>query len=129
MRIGNTSLKQNFIIASSRIFISVLMSSQAIPPLLISHDATGHIHLIIGSNPLANARCSKSLEVGAKPIIVAPAGAEIHYALLKKIETNGVQWIQRQFENGDLTSLGRNDVEGVVDAVFVTLGGKNPLSM
>lgn len=98
------------------------------PPLLIAHDATGHVHLVVGSNPLASARCTKSIEVGAKPKIVASADAEVHYALMKRIEDGEVEWIKKGFEDEMLTSLGRDEVDNVVDAVFVTLGGKKPSS-
>lgn len=99
------------------------------PPLLTAHDATGHVHLIIGSNPLASARCTKSIESGAKPVLIAPANASLHYSLLKKTEDGQVEWLKRDFLDGDIRNLGRNEVDNVVDAVFVTLGGKNPLSM
>ncbi|KAL8633096.1 hypothetical protein Q9189_001174 [Teloschistes chrysophthalmus] len=95
--------------------------------LLTAHDCVGHIHLIVGSNSIANARCAKSIEVGAKPIVIAPQDADIHYALEKRIETGQVEWLKRGFEEDDLTTLGRDDIEKVVDAVFVTLGGKESL--
>ncbi|KAK4495478.1 hypothetical protein PRZ48_013809 [Zasmidium cellare] len=98
------------------------------PALLTAVDSTAHVQLIIGSNPLAGARCSKALEVGAKPILIAPATANIHYGLAKRIEENAVQWIKRDFEETDLTTLGREEVDHVVDAVFVTSGGKGPIS-
>lgn len=95
------------------------------PALLTAVDATSHIHLIIGSNPLAGARCSRSIEVGAKPILLAPEEATLHYGLVKRIEAGEVQWLKRSFEEGDLTILGRPEVDGVVDAVFITAGGKH----
>ena len=97
-------------------------------PMLTAQDSAGHVHLIIGSNPLASARCAKSLEFGAKPKIVAPADAEIHYILMKRIEIGEVEWIKRRFQDEDLSTLGRDKVENVVDAVFVTLGSKAPTS-
>lgn len=98
------------------------------PPLLLTaHDCSGHIHLIVGSNSIANARCSKSIEVGAKPIVIASSEAEIHYALRERIEAGHVECIKRTFEDDDLTSLGRDEVVNVVDAVFVALGGKESL--
>jgi uroporphyrin-III C-methyltransferase len=97
--------------------------------LLTSIDCTAHIHLIVGSNPLAAARCTRSLEVGAKPKVIAPADAEVHYGLEKRIEDGEVERIKRGFRDGDLRELGREDVEGVVDAVFVTIGARDPLSM
>jgi uroporphyrin-III C-methyltransferase len=97
--------------------------------LLTSTNCTSHIHLIVGSNPLAAARCTRSLEVGAKPKVIAPAAAEVHYGLEKRIEDGEVEWIRRAFRDEDLLELGREEVGGVVDAVFVTVGDRNPLSM
>ncbi|KAL6712623.1 uroporphyrin-III C-methyltransferase [Coniothyrium glycines] len=94
------------------------------PALLTAVDATSHVHLIIGANPLAGARCTRSIEVGAKPILLAPEDADLHYGLVKRIETGEIQWLQRSFQEEDLTSLGRPEVDGVVDAVFITSGGK-----
>lgn len=99
------------------------------PSLLTAQDAAGHIHLIIGSNPLANARCSKSIEVGAKPKVIAPPNAEVHYALAKRIESGEVEWLKKSFEDGDLETLGREEVDKVVDAVFVTIGKKDSTGM
>lgn len=99
------------------------------PALLTAIDSTDHVHLIVGSNPLAGARCSRSLEVGATPILIAPEDATIHYSLMKRIDAGEVQWLKRGFQEADLTTLGRAEVDGVVDAVFITLGGKGSQSM
>lgn len=99
------------------------------PALLTGVDSSDHIHLIIGSNPLAGARCSRSIEVGAKPIVIAPENAIVHYSLMKRIEAGEVQWLKREYKEEDLTTLGRAEVDGVVDAVFVTVGGKQSLGM
>ena len=98
-------------------------------PLLTALDCEGQVHLIIGSNPLASARCAKSVEVGAKPKIIARADADVHYVLAKRIEQGEVEWIKKDFDDGDLSMLGREEVDWVVDAVFVTSGGKSTLSM
>ncbi|KAF2273699.1 uroporphyrin-III C-methyltransferase [Westerdykella ornata] len=98
------------------------------PALLTAVDSTSHVHLVIGSNPLAGARCSRSLEVGAHPIVIAPEDATVHYSLLKRIEEGEVKWLQREFREDDLTTLGRAEVDGVVDAVFITTGGKQTQS-
>ena len=104
----------------------LITSTNPMPsPLLTSLDSEGHIHLIIGSNPLANARCAKSLEAGARPIIIAPANADIHYVLANRIEEGAVKWVKKTFEDSDLSSYGRDEVENVVDAVFITSGGKS----
>ncbi|KAL2351525.1 tetrapyrrole methylase [Cryomyces antarcticus] len=99
-----------------------------VPALLTAIDSTSHVHLIVGSNPLAGARCNRSIEVGAKVTLVAPADATLHYGLMKRIDEGQVNWTERGFRDEDLTTLGRDEVDHVVDAVFVTLGGKHPLS-
>lgn len=98
------------------------------PPLMTAWNAESQIHLIVGSNSLAAARCAKSLEAGARPIIIAPETADMHFTLSGRIEDGSAQWVRREFEDGDLTTLGREEVDHVVDMVFVTLGGNNPLS-
>jgi uroporphyrin-III C-methyltransferase len=99
------------------------------PALLTAVPSAGHVHLIIGSNPLAGARCTRSLEVGAQPIVIAEEDEAVHYSLLKRVEAGEVKWLQRAFYDNDLTSLGRSEVDGVVDVVFVTAGGQLPLGM
>lgn len=98
------------------------------PALLTAQDCVGQVHLIIGSGSLAASRCAKSLEVGATPIVIAPVDSELQYTLAKHVDTGKATWVQRQFEDHDLRSLGREEVEHFVDAVFVTIGAKNPLS-
>ncbi|KAF2257978.1 siroheme synthase [Lojkania enalia] len=95
------------------------------PALLTAIDSTSHVHLIVGSNPLASARCSRSVEVGAKPIVLAPEDATVHYSLMKRIEDGQVTWLKRNFRDEDLTTLGRIEVDNVVDAVFITNSGKS----
>ncbi|TVY22437.1 Uroporphyrinogen-III C-methyltransferase [Lachnellula hyalina] len=100
------------------------------PPtsLLTATNATSHIHLIIGSNPLAATRCTKSLQAGAKPLLIAPETAELHYALQKRVDGGEVQWLKKEFADGDVLGLGREEIGGVVDAVFVTMGARHVLS-
>ena len=98
-------------------------------PLLTAVDASSQVHLIIGSNPLAASRCTKCLEVGAEPIIIAPEETEMHYTLTQRIEEGVVRWIRRSFIDDHLKTLGRAEVDGVVDTVFVTATGDDALSM
>lgn len=88
--------------------------------LLVGLNANGNIHLIVGTNSIAAGRCSQSLGAGAKPIIIGPENAHIDLGLQRKISDGLVQWIKREFEEKDLFCLGRDDVGGVVDAVFIT---------
>ncbi|KAJ4287025.1 uroporphyrin-III C-methyltransferase [Kalmusia sp. IMI 367209] len=93
------------------------------PPLLTAVDASSHVHLIVGSNPLAAARCTRSLEVGARPILIAPIAAVQHDTLVKRVEEGEITCLDRSFQEDDITTYGRPDVDRVVDAVFVTEGG------
>lgn len=90
--------------------------------LLTSQNSTGHVHLIIGANSLANARCAKSIEVGATAKVIAPADAEINFGIQKKVDDGCVELVQKGFEEADLSTLGREEADYVVDAVFVTVG-------
>lgn len=96
--------------------------------LLAALNCRDNVHLVIGTNPLAATRCGQSLSAGAHPILIAPKGAELHYALQKQVDEGLVKWHKRSFEDADLVSLGRQEVDGVVDAVFVTFGSRDPLS-
>jgi uroporphyrin-III C-methyltransferase len=96
--------------------------------LLTSIDSRSHVHIIVGSNPLAAARCTKSLEVGASAIVIAPETAEIHYGLQKRIDSGEAKWIKKIFEEADLWQFGREEIGGFVDAVFVTSGPRDPQS-
>lgn len=107
---------------------NTLGESPAQQLLLTAVNAKSQIYLIVGSNPLAAARCAKCLEVGAIPIVIAPPSDDIHPTLARRIEEKKVNWIEREFQDKDLSGLGRAEVDYVVDAVFVTLGSSNPLS-
>ena len=98
------------------------------PALLTSQDCERQIHLIIGSNPLASIRCKRAIEVGAKPKIIAPTDAIVHYALQDLIDNKHVEWVKKAFEDDDVISLGRDEVYNVVDAVYVTSNGKSAVS-
>ncbi|KAK7984557.1 hypothetical protein PG989_011959 [Apiospora arundinis] len=96
--------------------------------LLTTTDARSHVHLIVGSNPLAASRCAQSFQVGASPLLIAPGEAELHYALQKRVDAGEVKWVKKSFEDNDALTLGREDLGGVVDAVFVTSGPRDPQS-
>ncbi|KAK4199794.1 tetrapyrrole methylase [Triangularia verruculosa] len=100
------------------------------PPisLLTAQHSTGHTHLIIGSNPLAASRATQSLSSGAKPILISPTTSEeLHYTLTQYITSSQLTHLPRPFETNDLFTLGRDEVDNVVDAVFITLPPKDPL--
>jgi uroporphyrin-III C-methyltransferase len=91
-------------------------------PLLTSVDCTEHVHLVIGDNSIAAKRVARSLEAGALCILVSPnLPEELHFDLQRFTENKTVSHIQRDFEAKDLKTLGRPEVDRVVDMVFVTL--------
>ncbi|KAI0149544.1 uroporphyrin-III C-methyltransferase [Xylariaceae sp. FL1272] len=96
--------------------------------LLTATNATAHVHLIVGSNSLAASRSGQSLAAGASPILVAPESAEFHYALKKRIDDGEVKWLRGSFQDSHLFTLGREEVDCFVDAVFVTSGPRDELS-
>ncbi|KAJ5925265.1 hypothetical protein N7454_007904 [Penicillium verhagenii] len=98
-------------------------------PFMTAWNVESQIHLIIGASPLAAARCTKSLEAGAKPVVIVPESTDIHFTLAEHIANGSVQLLRRDFHDNDLTTLGREEVDRVVDAVFVTLGGNHELSL
>lgn len=99
------------------------------PALLTAQNCRDNIHLVVGSGPLAASRCTKSLEAGAIPILIAPEHDDLHFTLTKHIEEGQIRWTKRDFDEQDLRTLGREEVDHVVDAVFVTVGAKHPLSI
>lgn len=107
----------------------------SMPTLLTAVNCTVQVHLVVGSNLLAGARCSRSLEVGAKVILIAPETEALPQGVRKRVDDGEVQWIRREFCAEDLTTLGREEVDHVVDLVFVTLpvgcaqGSIHPLCM
>lgn len=103
-------------------------SSTSYSSLLAALSCQGNIHLIIGAQSLSSARCIQSLNAGARPILLAPSDATLHPALQRKIDDGVVMWERKVFEDEDLFRLGREEVNRVVDAVFVTTGPRDPIS-
>ncbi|KAI0424201.1 tetrapyrrole methylase [Xylaria sp. FL1042] len=93
--------------------------------LLTAINAESHVHLIVGSNSLAAARCGQSLATGASPILLAPEATELHYALQQRVHDGEIKWVKEAFQESHLFTLGRQDVDHVVDAVFVTSGSRD----
>ncbi|KAK1975533.1 tetrapyrrole methylase [Colletotrichum cereale] len=96
--------------------------------LLAALNCKGNTHLVIGTNPLAAARCTQSLAAGATAILLAPETPDLHYGLQKRVDAGEVTWRKKAFEDTDLFTLGRDEVDNVVDAVFVTSGPRDPLA-
>ncbi|KAK6353362.1 hypothetical protein TWF696_005330 [Orbilia brochopaga] len=101
---------------------SSAQTPQPVPALLTAVSCVSHVHLIVGGNALASARCTRSLEVGAVVKVVTD-DEDLHYGLRRRLEDadDRVELIRRPFQERDLTTLGRGEVDAVVDAVFVTV--------
>ena len=109
--------------------------------LLTASSCVGHVHLVVGRNALAASRAQKSLDAGALVTLVASAAANSHgcghddhdrdrdhdcaddlpYSLQQHVEAGEVRWLQRRLAvDSDLETLGRAEVGGVVDLVWLT---------
>ncbi|EFQ32598.1 tetrapyrrole methylase [Colletotrichum graminicola M1.001] len=103
-------------------------TATTITSLLAALNCKGDTHLIIGTNPLAAARCTQSLAAGATTILLAPDTSDLHYGLQKRVDAGEVTWHKKAFEDADLFTLGRDEVDNFVDAVFITSGPRDPLA-
>lgn len=90
--------------------------------LLASITCTDEVHLIIGVSNVASLRINSILQAGAKPILIAhQATHEIPKSIQDNISSGKLKYIEKEFDTNDLVSLGKEEVDGVVDRVFVTL--------
>ncbi|CAG83564.1 tetrapyrrole methylase [Yarrowia lipolytica] len=84
--------------------------------LLTAQKIDGHRHIITGQSNLAFSRAQRSLECGAQPIYV---GTQLPEALKDLVKTGKVEHVDESFQFRHVTSLGRDEVSGVVDQVLV----------
>ena len=91
-------------------------------PLLTSADCTDQVHILIGDNAIAAKRATRIFEIGAVCILLSPKNlGDLHFDLKNLIETGRIKHVQREFQEGDLKTFGRIEVDYIVDMVFVTL--------
>ena len=103
------------------------------PALLTAQNCESHIHLVLGTNALAASRIAQSLAAGARPVVVVPLGQEQQLllddggvgkawdaAFSARVEAGEATVHRENFGEKVLMTLGRDEVGGVVDAVFVT---------
>lgn len=84
--------------------------------LLTCQNVTGNSVLVVGNSGLTNPRVKNILDHGATPIVIT-----CNEIIEDSEKVAGVEYLQRRFDPTDLTKLGRDEVENVVDAVFVTV--------
>ncbi|KAM9901266.1 hypothetical protein OXX79_004647 [Metschnikowia pulcherrima] len=91
--------------------------------LLASLNCVGEVHLVVGgSSNIAALRVHSILAAGAQPILVQRSPLETLPISLQDLISGGkVKLINAEFSSDLLTSLGRPEVDGVVDRVFVAL--------
>lgn len=91
--------------------------------LLASLSCKDERHAVIGGNSnTAALRINSVLQCGAVPVLIQKSELSLFPASTQEhIASGKVEWINSDFDVSQLTSLGRSDVEGVVDRVFVSL--------
>lgn len=105
------------------------------PGLLTSQHIENQIYLVIGSSGLTLSRVQTLLEYQAFPIVITQEQNETNGLLgslklqdqtiekLNELHKDGkIKWIKdREFQITDLETLGRSDVDHIVDGVFLTI--------
>lgn len=87
--------------------------------LLTAWNCTDEIHLVIGSSNISSLRAQSVLSSDAKAILITPVPQEqLPQSLQQLISSDKIRHINRNFQETDLTSLGRDEVGNVVDKVF-----------
>ena len=71
---------------------------------------------------VAAAATAPELVVDSSPVHGNADPQSLPFSVSRFVNSGKVDWIPRDFEEHDLTTLGRKEVGGVVDAVFVTVG-------
>lgn len=91
--------------------------------LLASLNCKDEIHLVIGGvSFIASSRINSITDAGAQAVLIDKSNREdFTVALQQGIEKGKVKHVQKDFEIEDLSRHGREETEGVVDKVFVTL--------
>lgn len=91
--------------------------------LLASLNCQTERHVVVGGNSNISAlRINSILSCGAIPILIQKGEiSDFPVSTQEHIASGAVEWINGDFEAVHLTSLGRKEVDGVVDRVFVTL--------
>lgn len=94
--------------------------------LLTRHNIANHRYIIFGSSGLTLNRAQTLIEFHAIPIIITPNTKDLSDLAIEKLtelkNQNKLVWYtDREFRLTDLETLGREDVEGVVDGIFLTI--------
>lgn len=92
--------------------------------LLTASSCVDECHLVVGWSNVAALRVHTLLESGAIPVLVTPENdneSKFPETIAAEIAKGRIRTVSEPFEIAHLTSLGREEVDGVVDRVFVVL--------
>ena len=91
--------------------------------LLASLNCRDEVHLVVGGvSFMAASRINSITNSGAETVLIDKSNREDFTVVIQQeIEKGKVKHVQRDFEIEDLRKHGREETEGVVDKVFVTL--------
>lgn len=97
-----------------------------IPPLLSASSLEGHHVLLLGLSNLTASRCVQLLGYGAKVFYISDVEpSSLPASLQDKIASNEITFLNRPFTSSDLSTLGREETDRIVDRVFVTAEGES----
>ncbi|EGW33413.1 methionine metabolism [Spathaspora passalidarum NRRL Y-27907] len=95
------------------------------PSLLASLISTGETHLVIGYSNVASIRITSIIESGASPILITNKGTIFTPSVQQYQEDGKLEIIYDDLKidniRNSLKTLGREEVDGIVDRVFVSL--------
>ncbi|KAI0465437.1 hypothetical protein LJB42_000670 [Komagataella kurtzmanii] len=91
--------------------------------LLLADNCQGQIHLVVGLEHLnlCVSRVKTILEAGATPVLVSPQKSTMLDSLQDLATQGTLKVVDQTFSISQLTQLGRDEVDNVVDKVFVVL--------
>lgn len=91
------------------------------PGLLTSQNLTEMRYLVVGWSNLTVSRVTTLIEHGSSSVVVAGVNGLTEAEAERATAAGASQVLDRPFTVDDLTTLGREEVDKVVDGVFVTL--------
>lgn len=92
------------------------------PSLLAGLRCDGEVHLVVGVTNMAWLKIARIFEAGADVKLIGRGDSQRINDKIEEYQKKGnIEWLDRDFELSDLKSLGRDEVDKIVDKVFVTL--------
>lgn len=96
------------------------------PALLTAQNVTDRVYLVVGFSTLTISRIRTIVEHGAIPVVVGFDGLdETARGKLSELEVENLTILDSAFDLNQLSTVGRKEIEGYVDGVFVTISGNS----